>query len=364
LALSLFYRPIIFCFFSTILIAVMSCGKDEAKVVYDPTPYTLSFGSFPPPQLPSDNQPTVAGVKLGRMLFYENRLSADGSLSCAGCHKQKDAFSDIRKFSVGTQGLSGRRQAMPLVNLAWHQFGFFWDGRSLTLRDQALRPIQDTLEMNESLENVVSKLQEDQLYKDQFVRAFGDEVINPERIALAIEQFEFTLISNHSKYDDYLAGQVQLSESEERGRLLFFSEYNPDTGQKGGECFHCHEGFNFTNNAYLNNGLDSEARFDDLGRYEVTLNPEQKARFKVPGLRNVALTAPYMHDGRFATLDEVIEHYNSGVKMSGTLDESMDHNLLPGGLQLDEQNKADLKAFLQTLTDISFVQNILFADPN
>ncbi len=347
----------------TSLTFILSCAKDDPQIQYDPTPYALSFGAFPAPPIPSDNVPSIAGVKLGRMLFYEKRLSADNTLSCAGCHQQKDAFSDIRKFSIGTKLLPGRRQAMPLSNLAWHKFGFFWDGRSLTLRDQALRPIQDTLEMDATLPDVVAKLNQDQVYKDQFIRAFGDDVISSERIALAIEQFEFTLISNHSKYDEYLAGTTQLNASEERGRLLFFSPFNPGTGQKGAECSHCHQGFNFTNDAYLNNGLDSKGRFTDLGRYEVTLNPEQKARFKVPSLRNVALTPPYMHDGRFTTLDEVIEHYNSGVLYSGTLDESLNLNLQPGGLQLTVQDKEDLKAFLGTLSDYGFVQEEKFGDP-
>ena len=348
---------------TTIIISLVACEQDDPQVVYDPTPYALSLGALPAPPLPADNLPTVAGVQLGRMLFYEKRLSRDNTQACASCHQQKDGFSDSKKFSVGVKGLEGRRQAMPLMNLAWHQFGFFWDGRSPSLRDQALRPIQDTLEMNETLENVVAKLVLDQQYKDQFIRAFGDDAITPQRIGLAIEQFEFTLISNRSKYDEFLNGQVVLTESEERGRNLFFSEYNPTTGALGGECFHCHVGFNFSIHTYLNNGLDSKGRFTDLGRFEVTGNEEQRARFKLPSLRNVALTAPYMHDGRFQTLEEVIEHYNSGVLYSGTLDESMDHNLLPGGLQLSEQDKADLVAFLQTLTDNAFVNDERFSDP-
>jgi len=154
-----------------------------------------------------------------------------------------------------------------------------------------------------------------------------------------------------------------LTESEERGRNLFFSNFNPTTGAKGGECFNCHVGINFSIHTYLNNGLDSKGRFTDLGRYEVTQNEEQRARFKLPSLRNVALTAPYMHDGRFQTLEEVIEHYNTGVQYSGTLDESMEHNLLPGGLQLSEQDKADLVAFLKTLTDHAFVNDERFSSP-
>lgn len=356
------------CFFLSgllILVSVLaSCDETDPQVAYDSTPYALNFGAFLPPDLPADNIPTVTGVQLGRMLFYEKRLSQDNSQSCASCHKQIDGFSDERKFSLGVKGLEGRRQAMPLFNLAWHKFGFFWDGRAATLREQALRPIQDTLEMNESLVNVIAKLKQDQLYKDQFIRAFGDDNITAERIGLAIEQFEITLISNRSKYDDFLAGKVQLTESEERGRVLFFSEFDPNTGAKGGECFHCHVGDNFSMHTYLNNGLDSEARFTDLGRYEITLNEEQRARFKLPSLRNVALTAPYMHDGRFQTLEEVIEHYNTGVFYSGTLDESMDHNLLPDGLQLSEQDKADLIAFLKTLTDLEFVKDERYSEPN
>jgi cytochrome c peroxidase len=346
-----------------IIIGLVACEQEDPQTVYDQTPYVLSFGAFPPPQLPADNIPTVAGVQLGRMLFYEKRLSRDNSQACASCHQQKDGFSDSKKFSIGVRGLEGRRQAMPLMNLAWHKFGFFWDGRSPTLRDQALRPIQDTLEMNETLENVVAKLELDQQYKDQFIRAFGDDTITAQRIGLAIEQFEFTLISNRSKYDDYLGGLVALTDSEERGRNLFFAEYNPINGTKGAECFHCHIGFNFSMHTYLNNGLDSKGRFTDLGRFEVTHNEEQRARFKLPSLRNVALTAPYMHDGRFETLEEVVEHYNTGVKYSGTLDESMDHNLLPGGLQLSVQDKADLVAFLKTLTDNAFVNDERFSSP-
>jgi cytochrome c peroxidase len=358
------YKSLLLSVLTIISISMIACEQDDPQVVYDPTPYDLKFGAFPTPDLPADNIPTIAGVQLGRMLFYEKRLSKNNSQSCASCHKQSNGFSDERKLSIGVKGLEGRRQAMPLANLAWHKYGFFWDGRAPTLHDQALRPIQDTLEMDETLENVIAKLQPDQEYKDQFVRAFGDNTITSSRIALAIEQFEITLISNRSKYDDYLAGKVQLSESEEHGRALFFSTFDPNTGAKGAECFHCHTGFDFSIHTYLNNGIDAAARFTDLGRFEVTQNPEQKARFKLPSLRNVELTAPYMHDGRFQTLEEVVEHYNTGVYYSGTLDESMDHNLLPGGLQLSAQDKADIVAFLKTLTDLKFVNDERFSEPD
>jgi cytochrome c peroxidase len=345
------------------MVLLHSCDDDMAGVQYDPTPYQLSHEGFPPPHLPADNMPTVAGVQLGRMLFYEPRLSRDNSISCASCHKQEEMFSDARTFSEGVDGKLGRRQAMAIINLAWHDKGMFWDGRANDLRHQALMPIQDTVEMDEALDNVVSKLSTDPVYRDQFIRAFGDEAITPQRIAMAIEQFEITLISNRSKYDHYLRGEAQLTASEERGRVLFFSEFNHDTGQKGGECFRCHTGPNFTSLGYQNNGLDSEDRLNDLGRFEVTGNPGERGRFKVPTLRNIALTAPYMHDGRFATLEAVIEHYNTGVVDSYFLDETMIHNLQPGGLQLNAQDVADLKAFLETLTDHHFHTDPRYSNP-
>ena len=342
---------------------LVACGEDDPQVVYDPTPYQLQFAGFPNPNLPADNLPTNAGVQLGRKLFYEKALSKDGSMSCADCHQQKDMFSDIRQFSIGVENLPGKRQAMALFNLAWHRNGMFWDGRSSRVRDQALKPIQDPLEMNETLENVVAKLQALKEYRDDFIRAFGDDTITSERVALAIEQFEFTMVSNNSKFDRFQRGETMLTESEERGRQLFFREIDPFFGIKGGECFHCHGGFNFTNDQFMNNGLDNEAGFTDLGRYEVTQEPSDKARFKVPSLRNIALTPPYMHDGRFATLEEVLEHYNTGVKTSSTLDELLFHNIEPGGLQLTFEEKNDLIAFLHTLTDPQFLNDERFSSP-
>lgn len=342
----------------------VACDRTVEPIAeYDPTPYTFNFGHFPNPNLPADNKPTNAGVQLGRMLFYEKDLSKDGTISCADCHQQTDGFSDIRQFSLGVGDLQGKRQAMPVFNLAWHKNGMFWDGRSARVRDQALKPIQDPLEMNETLENVITKLTAKQSYRNQFIKAFGDDTITAERIGLAIEQFEFTMISNNSKFDRFQRGEAVLTESEERGRLLFFREVDPFLSIKGGECFHCHGGFNFTNDQYMNNGLDTDAEVNDFGRFMVTDQASDKARFKVPSLRNIAVTPPYMHDGRFATLEEVIDHYNTGVKSSSTLDELMFHNIEPGGLQLDAQDKADLIAFLKTLTDDDFIANELFSSP-
>ncbi len=346
-------------------IAFFGCDPDpvDPPATFDPTPYTLSLGTFPEPDLPADNKLTLAGVQLGRMLFYEKMLSKDGSQACADCHKQEDAFSDIRRFSIGVEKLPGNRQAMAVMNLAWHQNGLFWDGRAPHVRDQSLGPIQNPVEMNETLPNAVAKLQIDKRYTDQFIRAFGDNSVTAERMSLAMEQFMFTMVSNNSKYDQYQKGEVTLTDAEERGRTLFFSEFDPFGSERGAECFHCHATFNFTNDEFMNNGLDPDASMTDEGRKLVSNDPIDRGKFKVPSLRNIALTPPYMHDGRFATLEEVIDHYNTGVKASSTVDELMQYNLLTGGLQMTAQDKADLVAFLKTLTDETFRTNPAYKSP-
>jgi cytochrome c peroxidase len=348
-----------------LFILILGCRSDKMgePVAFDDTPYVLSHGDFPPPPVAEDNRLTKAAVALGRMLFYEKALSGDGTQACADCHRQEFAFTDDRQFSIGIDGLPGGRHSMSAFNLAYHRRGFFWDGRSPTLRHQALQPIQDPLEMNETLDNVRLKLQAQKRYRDQFVRAFGDEEVTDERMGLALEQFMTTILSYNSRYDRYLRGEVELTDSEARGKVLFFAEYDPTGQTKGGECFHCHGGFNFTNDQYQNNGLDAEADFTDLGHYLVTGNIVDRAKFKTPTLRNIAVTAPYMHDGRFNTLEEVIEHYNTGVKLSPSLDFLLHFNLNPGGLRLDEQDIADLIAFLHTLTDESLLTNPAFSNP-
>lgn len=342
-----------------------ACKPDpvEQPAVFDPTPATVNLRDFPDPDFPADNKPTVAGVMLGRMLFYEKLLSKDGSQACADCHRQPDAFSDSLQFSVGVEKMNGKRQAMPVMNLAWHKNGMFWDGRAPLVRDQALKPIQDPLEMNETLANVVAKLTAEKKYTDQFIRAFGDATVSEERIGRAIEQFEFTMISNNSKYDQFKRGEATLTDSEERGRGLFFTEFDPSGVKKGAECFHCHATFNFTNDEYMNNGLDAATDQKDEGRMKTTLDPADKAKFKTPSLRNIARTAPFMHDGRFATLEQVVDHYNLGVKDSPTADFLLQYNLQPGGLKLTAQDKADLVAFLKTLTDTEFLANPAFKTP-
>lgn len=352
----------------TIAMLWTGCKEDPPVITpevvsHDTTAYILDYGNLPEPDIADDNELTVAKVQLGRMLFYEPSLSQDGSMSCSSCHIQENAFSDPERFSIGVDQLPGKRQAMAVFNLAWNTNEFFWDGRAHLLRDQALLPIQDPLEMKEELSDVIAKIKVKKEYRDQFSRAFGSEEVTSVKISLALEQFMNSIVSVDSKYDQYLAGQLSLTASEERGRELFFAEYNPFfPAVSGADCQHCHSGKNFENDQYMNNGLDSKSDWTDLGRYDVTANADDKAKFKVPSLRNVEVTAPYMHDGRFSTLEEVVDHYNSGLQASSTLDITLE-NTRATGLMLTAQDKTDLVAFLKTLTDTQLLTDPKYATP-
>jgi cytochrome c peroxidase len=297
---------------------------------------------------PMDNPPTVEGFALGRRLFEEPRLSKSNNQSCATCHRQSHAFGDAIPVSHGGEGQVGRRNAMPLFNLGWGR-AFFWDGRAATLREQVLVPIQDPLEMNERLDNVVRKLSADSEYAAMFKRAFGSEGVSAERLALALEQFLFTLVSQDSKFDRAARGLDTLTPQEARGRDLFAMEHDPRLGLAGADCFHCHGGALFTSGEFTNNGLEPRG---DTGRAAVTGIASDRGKFKTPSLRNVALTAPYMHDGRFATLEEVIDHYDHGIHQSPTLDPNIAKHPRTG-LGLSAADKQALVAFLKTLTDES-----------
>ncbi|HRJ06962.1 MAG TPA: cytochrome c peroxidase [Prosthecobacter sp.] len=310
---------------------------------------------FPLTTWPEDNTPTPDGVALGRRLFEDKRLSINNTQSCSSCHHQQAAFAEPLATSTGAQGQTGARNAMPLFNLAWKP-SFFWDGRSPTLRDQVLRPIQDPLEMNETLPGVIAKLRADPGTLGDFEKAFGTREITPERIALALEQFLLTFISGQSRLDLARAGKAELTEQEQHGFRLFFTESDPARGIRGADCFHCHGGAHFTNNQFHNNGLDPDDLIRDIGREKVTGKPGDKGKFMTPSLRNAALTAPYMHDGRFKTLEEVVDHYDRGIKSSSTLDPNLAKHLTHGGLGLTPEEKAALVAFLKTLTDTSFTE--------
>jgi len=362
-----------FLFLPFVFIIVWSCSKDSdpenpadssSPVGFVTTPYVLNTGRFANPDIPADNPLTVEGVRLGRMLFYEKKLSKDGSMSCASCHRQENAFTDTNRFSVGIHGLPGSRQSMAVFNMAWNRDGFFWDGRAQRLRDQSLMPIGDSLELDEELDSVVAKLQSEDIYRNQFMKAFGSTQVTSERMALAMEQFMNSIVSVNSKYDQYLNGTATLDTNEERGRVLFFAEFNPGfPSLSGADCQHCHSGLNFENGRYLNNGLDTDLQMQDEGRKKVTGQSRDLGLFKITSLRNIELTPPYMHDGRFTTLEQVVDHYNSGLKSSSTLDPTLVYPLNNGGLRLSDEDKRDLVAFLKTLTDQDLTTNPEYSDP-
>jgi cytochrome c peroxidase len=237
---------------------------------------------------------------------------------------------------------------MPLFNLAWKK-QFFWDGRARSLREQVLQPIQNPIEMHQSLDQLAAKLTHGKNdYPALFQAAFGAAEITSQKVALALEDYLLTLTSCRSKFDRALRGEEKLSAEEQRGFELFSTEYDPRRGQYGADCFHCHGGPLFQSQTYGNNGLDAE--FSDIGYAKVTGKVSDKGKFAVPSLRNVALTAPYMHDGRFKTLEEVVEHYCTGVKRSATLDPNIAKHP-DGGVPLSSSDKKALVAFLKTLTD-------------
>lgn len=341
------------------------CGDDKPIVAeYQPQPYELTIPSwFSQPNIPADNPLTLDGVELGRFLFYDPILSADSTMSCGSCHLQEKGFADGLAVSTGIRGLAGTRSSMALVNLGYNSRGFFWDGRSATLEQQALLPIEDHLEMDDDWDNVLKKLRRHEVYPKMFRKAFGIERtgdITKELAAKAMAQFERTLISLGSRYDKVIwDNQGWFTDAEERGRQLFFFEEGPQALDHPG-CSHCHLVKTFTDNNFYNNGLDdvpSLNDFVDKGRGAITGSLADNGKFRAPTLRNIALTAPYMHDGRFATLEEVIDQYSIGGH--GVINENT--NIRPFTLNAEQQ--ADLIAFLHTLTDQDFVTNPAFKNP-
>lgn len=299
---------------------------------------------FPAMPVPEDNPITPEKVELGRALFFDTRLSRTEEVSCASCHRQDAAFSDPRRVSVGVDGQTGTRNAPALFNLAWNK-SFFWDGGVPTLEQQAIGPITNPLEMNMTMGEVVRRLRRDPDMVDRFQQAFGEDP-SAEGITKALATFERTLVSGSSRFDRFEHGETgALSPEEKKGRDIFFGER--------GECFHCHTGFNFTNDKILNNGMNT----GDPGLARVTEDPRDEGKFKVPSLRNVALTAPYMHDGSLATLEDVVEHYSKG----GQGHENTDPTIHP--LSLDEDEKRALVAFLRSLTDFELADDPRFGPP-
>lgn len=296
---------------------------------------------FPEPSKNLQSQsPSLEGIALGKKIFADPILSQNNSMSCLSCHNPKNAFSDRdKKLSIGIKGKKGRRNTQTLFNLMWHN-DFFWDGGAGHLQLVPLNPITDTLEMASSLKKVIAKLNSNSNYKKDFKVVFGSDSITSKNLLLALEQFMASLISSNSRYDLYLQGKTILSELEKEGLRIFRQK-----------CASCHKEPLLSDFSYRNNGLDRT--FTDLGRYRITIKESDKGKFKVPSLRNITLSPPYMHDGRFETLEEVLEHYDKNVKKSPTLDPLLNKNGVLG-IKLSEKEKKALLAFFETLEDTSF----------
>lgn len=351
-----------FLLFTVAIISMALCLRPKG-----PTPYTLAYPAYfgHRTNIADDNPLTVEGIQLGRKLFYETKLSKNNAISCASCHQQSRAFTDGRRFSPGFDGTPTKRNSMSLANLLWVQ-NFFWDGRATSLEAQAVTPLTDPHEMGQSLETSLQKLLDDPQYPPLFLAAFNTTYPTPAHLIKALTQFERTLISSNSRYDRYIRGEIQLSREEQRGLTLFFgpaTNFPPATTRvRSAGCANCHGGPRTFNETYHNNGLDTEAK--DSGRADVTHKDYDLGRFRVVTLRNIALTAPYMHDGRFNTLAEVIDHYSDHLQSSPTLSPTLrDTANKPINLYLTGQEKADLLAFLNILTDSTFIMDRRFADP-
>ncbi|TGE29494.1 cytochrome-c peroxidase [Hymenobacter metallicola] len=322
------------------------CQPDAAVVPLETVPGSGLPTNFPAPVYGLDqNPPTKVGFELGRKLFYDPRLSRDGSTSCGSCHQQFAAFTHAgHPVSHGIDGLLGTRNSPALQNLRW-QRDFLWDGGSNHIETMPAAPITSPVEMGETLENVVRKLNADPEYQRHFEQVFGSKPIDSYQLLKALAQFTAALTSANSRYDHYVRHESggTLSAAELRGLTLLTQKCTP-----------CHSTELFTDNSFRNNGLDATFAADS-GRAHITQRPTDRGKFKVPSLRNVARTAPYMHDGRFQTLEQVLDHYAHGVVASPTLDPLLKPATGPLGLALSSQQKGDLIAFLNTLTDEQFL---------
>ena len=294
----------------------------------------------------SKNPLTEEGFQLGRQLFYDPILSKDSTISCASCHLQATGFTHVdHSLSHGIDGKIGTRNSMTMMNLAWSKT-FMWDGGVNHLDVQPLNPITSPVEMNETLANVVNKLQKNDKYKSLFFAAFGDENITGQRVLKALSQFELLLVTANSKYDKVMRKEAVFTEQEQNGYQLFKNN-----------CASCHTEPLFTNGKYENNGIPLDTTLNDIGRQRITEKSDDYLKFKVPTLRNIQFTNPYMHDGRFKKLTEVVKHYNS----------LGNNKNLPKQLQkpmnLTDNERVDLVAFLLTLTDTEFLFDKRFSYP-
>lgn len=333
---------------------MVSCSPDQETITY--SAQALDFKV--PENFPSiaynieANPPTDIGFELGKKLFYDGKLSSNGFISCGFCHEQKFAFTHHgHQFSHGIDDLEGTRNTPAIQNMAFFN-EFSWDGGATNLDLFPIKPITNEVEMGETVSNVVNKLKQDKEYQELFTKAFENGEVNNENFFKALAQFMVMMVSSNAKYDQYVRQEegVTFTDEEELGLQIFKNK-----------CASCHATDLFSDGSFRNNGLPPNPSINDLGRMEVSGSEQDKYKFKVPSLRNVALTAPYMHDGRFGTLENVLEFYNSGMVTSETLDPSLtDNNTI--GIALNENEKQALLSFLNTLTDEKFINDSRFAE--
>ncbi len=348
-------------FFWLLGLTVLSAGCRKDPAVHTGavgTPFELDLpawvqDSIGPMSMPADDRLAVEGVALGRKLFHEKALSDDGTMACATCHRQEHAFDDPRQFSIGTNGSVGTRNAMAIVNLGWSRH-FFWDGRRNTLEGQAHDPVTNPIEMRNTWPVVEQRLRADDDYPALFAAAFGTPDIDSNRVMRALAQFERTLVSFNSRFDRYWYGgdTLAIDSVEKLGIALF---------RRKAKCNKCHTLGLFTDDVIRNNGLDAFPADGGLGT--ITGAPGDFAKFKTTTLRNIAVTAPYMHDGRFDDLIDVIQFYDGHIAHGSPNVDTVMHLFPESGNILDQDERAHLLAFLETLTDEGFLTNPAFSEP-
>jgi cytochrome c peroxidase len=343
------WTVIILLLATTVVMMMNACKKSDAGIQHSPTPlsFTIPKG-FPAQYYQFTNNPlTQEGFDLGKKLFYDGRLSKDGNFPCASCHQQSAAFATFdHDLSHGFNNQFTTRNAPGLFNMAWHK-EMHWDGGINHLEVQPLAPLTAPNEMAEDINNVINKLRSDDKYRQMFKAAYGDDDVNSQRILFALTQFVSLLVSGDSKYDKVKAGKAVFNTYEENGYKLFQAK-----------CTSCHQEPLFTDFSYRNTGLTLNSYLKDYGRMRITNRKEDSLKFKVPSLRNIFQTFPYGHDGRFLSINQMLEHYSTGIQDSPTLDP-----LLKNKIPLSATEKFYLVQFLATLTDSTFITDKRFAEP-
>jgi cytochrome c peroxidase len=358
-----------FLFICLIAISLLSSCEDEktpegdlTAIPYSPTPYHIKIPDyFPEMPIPADNPMTEEGVDLGRHIFFDNILSGNQSMSCSSCHNPKLAFTDGKASSTGIDGVSGHRSSMSLINIGFTKRGLFWDGRAKTLEEQALLPVTDPIELHANWTEVENRFQNHDTYPTKFRMAFGIKnktEIDKNLVAKALAQYQRALLSVNSRYDLIKQGQDRFTDLE----FIGFNLYTDSSGDDlpDAECHHCHQLDLATADDFFNNGLQESADlygFKDLGKGGITKQDAENGKMRAPTLRNILLTAPYMHDGSKKTIEEVLDHYNGGSKNSPNKDP------LIRNIELSSLHKKALIAFLKTLTDTSYLSNPLLQKP-